>query len=393
MRDSVYLAWRYLAYHRYKTAVLILSITLIVYVPVGLRVLVGESAEQLTARAEATPLLVGAKGSPLELVLSSLYFESEAPEQLDFGQVHRVADSGLAQAIPLHIGFRARGRPIVGTSLDYFELRDLRVAAGQQLTRLGDCVVGAAAARELEIGPGDSVVSSPETVFDIAGVYPLKMRVAGVLAPAYTPDDGAIFVDVKTAWVITGLGHGHSDVSRPGADGQVLSRDGDKVVANASVPVFQEITADNVESFHFHGDPAEYPITAIIAVPRDEKSKALLRGRYLSDEEICQIVLPVSVMDELLATIFTVQSYVVAAVIFVGASTVLTLILVFLLSLRLRRREIETMVKVGGSRASITSVLALEVVFVIALSVGFAAGLMGLTARYGSELIRSLILS
>ena len=75
MRDALYLAFRYLAYHKVKTAILVTSITLIVFLPVGLRVLVSQSEEQLTARAAATPLLVGAKGSPLELALNSLYFE------------------------------------------------------------------------------------------------------------------------------------------------------------------------------------------------------------------------------------------------------------------------------------------------------------------------------
>ncbi|MHC4590352.1 MAG: hypothetical protein ACYTAQ_13750, partial [Planctomycetota bacterium] len=60
MSSVLYMAWRYLAYHRYKTVVLLLSIALIVYIPVGLRVLVQQSERQLTARAEATPLLVGA---------------------------------------------------------------------------------------------------------------------------------------------------------------------------------------------------------------------------------------------------------------------------------------------------------------------------------------------
>ena len=102
--------------------------------------------------------------------------------------------------------------------------------------------------------------------------------------------------------------------------------------------------------------------------------------------------MPVTVMDDLLSTIFTVQTYVVAAVVFVGLATLLTSILVFLLSLRLRRREIETMIQIGGSRGSITSVLSLEVAFVIALAVVLAAGLMIFTARYGSQLIQSLIL-
>ncbi len=48
-------------------------------------------------------------------------------------------------------------------------------------------------------------MSSPESVFDITGVYPLKMNVVGILQPTGTPDDDAVFVDVKTAWVIGGL--------------------------------------------------------------------------------------------------------------------------------------------------------------------------------------------
>ncbi len=79
MSQILYLAWRYLAYHRFKTVILVTVITLIVFVPVGLRVLVRQSERQLTARADATPLVVGAKGSPLELVLNSLYFESGMP--------------------------------------------------------------------------------------------------------------------------------------------------------------------------------------------------------------------------------------------------------------------------------------------------------------------------
>ena len=33
MRDIVYLAWRYLLFHRFKTAILLTSITLILFVP------------------------------------------------------------------------------------------------------------------------------------------------------------------------------------------------------------------------------------------------------------------------------------------------------------------------------------------------------------------------
>ena len=78
----------------------------------------------------------------------------------------------------------------------------------------GECVLGATAADAAGVGLEGHVYSSPETVFDLAGVYPLKMKVVGVLKPTGTPDDLAVFVDVKTTWIIEGLAHGHQDLSR-----------------------------------------------------------------------------------------------------------------------------------------------------------------------------------
>jgi len=390
---TLYLAWRYLAYHRIKTVILVTSIALIAFLPVGLRVLVAQSAAELTARAAATPLLVGAKGSPLELALSSLYFDADPPEALAYEELLRVAESGLAEPIPLHVRFRSRRYPIVGTSLEYLDFRELSFARGRPFAVLGECVVGAGVAAALDIAPGDSVVSSPESVFDLAGVYPLKMKVTGILEPSYGPDDDAIFADLKTTWIIEGLGHGHQDLAAPEAATAVLAREGSRITANASVVQYNEITPENIDSFHFHGDLSRHPITALIAVPRDTKSGVLLMGRYEGDGKAAQIVRPREVMDELLGTILTVQSYVVAAMLIVAAATLATAALVFMLSLRLRRREIETMVKIGGSRLAVASLLVAEVVVVIALAAGLAGALTLLTSQYGSLLIRSLVLS
>jgi putative ABC transport system permease protein len=128
-------------------------------------------------------------------------------------------------------------------------------------------------------------------------------------------------------------------------------------------------------------------------VPPDTKSGVLLMGRYEADGESAQILRPREVMDELLDTILTVQSYVVAAMLIVAVATLATASLVFMLSLRLRRREIETVVKIGGSRLGVASLLVAEVVVVITLAAVLAAGLTLLTSHYGSVLIRSLVLS
>ena len=143
MTHILHLAWRYLAYHRYKTAVLVASITLILYLPFGLRVLVDQSEKQLTERAVETPLLIGTKGSPLELALNSLYFSTDVPDLLKYSETARVRDTGFADPMPLYVRFRSLKDPIIGTSLEYFAFRKLRIAAGRMMTRLGDCVLGA----------------------------------------------------------------------------------------------------------------------------------------------------------------------------------------------------------------------------------------------------------
>ena len=180
---------------------------------------------------------------------------------MPYAEVGRVADTGprarhpALRALPLPRRSDRRERRWTTSSI-----ATLRIAEGRSLTRLGDCVVGARVAEDRELAPGGHVISSPESVFDLAGVYPLKMRVVGVLDWSDGPDDEAIFVDVKTAWVIQGLAHGHDDVSRPEAarPGARAGKDG-KITANASVVNYNEITPENVDAFHFHGDPGHLP--------------------------------------------------------------------------------------------------------------------------------------
>ncbi len=390
MRDLLYLAWRYLAYHRIKSALLILSITLILFLPAGLKIVVGKSVESLSSRAEATPLLIGAKGSPLELVLNALYFESDAPPMMAYREWQRVAESGLA--IPLYNGFYARKFPIVGTTLDYLDFRGLEIAIGRRMALIGECMVGADVSEALGLTAGATLISSPESVFDLAGVYPLKMQVVGILARKGTPDDRAIIVDVKTAWIIEGRAHGHQDLAQPEASSAVLKRDGEVIVANASVVKYNEITPENRESFHFHGDVGSFPVSSIIVVPSDVKSGVLLQGRYLGEDERVQIVKPSVVMDELLGTILTVQKYVIAAVVILGSSTLMTVALVFLLSLRLRKREIETMHRIGGAKHFVLGLMVSEVAVVLLVSGLISVALTAAVSRYADLLMRTFLM-
>ena len=397
MMDSLYIAWRYVSFNWARAMTLVACVTLIAVLPLSLELLLEESERQLLERAETTPLVVGAKGSELDLVMNSLYFGDTVPELISMATPAQVRATGLAVTIPMYVRFKARGAPIVGTSLDYFDLRALQVAQGRKFALLGEAVIGAAVAAELGLEPGDDLLSSPETLFDLAGVYPLKMRIVGVLAPSNSADDLAVFVDVKTAWVVQGLVHGHQDLAEVTDPTLVMDRSDGKVTATAKLAQYTQITPENIDSFHFHGDPADYSITAVIALPRDKKAGAILRGRYVAagvDTDVLsgQITVPSDVVGELLANIFRIKSVLDAVILVVGLATALALVLVFALSLRLRQREIQTMFKLGCGRMMTARLLGAEVLIILTASGLLTLLLLGVVERFDETLVRALFI-
>ena len=360
MKQSLYLAYRYLIYHKVRSLVLIFAIGVIVFLPNGLQRLIEESEIQMMARARSTPLIIGTKGSSTDLVINTMYFQQEKIEMLTQETVEQLSATKMGNAIPILSGFHARGFPIVGTTLDYFDFRQLRISQGRNLGFVGECVIGSQVAEKLELDVGDSLISSPEIFFDLAGVYPLKMQIVGVLAPSNTPDDQAIFTDLKSNWVIMGLGHGHQDLAKVYDPTLIMDRSQDSVTATAKLYIYNEINGNNLDSFHFHGDINDYPVSAVIFVPNDQKSSTILRGRFEGGELPNQIVVPTKVVENLLQSIFRIKQIFNTVFLLVGFATLLILGLIMALSLRLRRDEIYTMFTIGSSRAKVFEILSFE---------------------------------
>jgi len=233
-------------------------------------------------------------------------------------------------------------------------------------------VLGAAAAEKLGLKPGDKLPSDPENVFDLAGSYPVNMVVKGVLAPAGTADDGAVFTDYKTEWMILGIMHGHADVTTVDTN-MLLGRTATNVTASDAVLPYQEIDETNMDLFHVHGDEAAFPVTAILVVPKDVKSATILRGRYEDPKATAQLLAPKQVISETLDLVFRVKRFFDSQAALVGGAMALLLALVVLLSLRLRRGEMETMFKIGCARWMIFGMQAAEVAIVMTAGVAIAA--------------------
>jgi len=373
VRHVAFLAWQSIRFNRLQSVILIIGLAVPLYLPLAVNGLVGRYQAGLLQRAVSTPLVAGGLGSRFDLVLHALYFRGNVPRLLRMADVEAIRATGYAAPIPLYVRYTARHAPIVGTTLDYFAFRGLRIARGEQLLELGDCVLGADTAASLKLVPGDRLMTDPENVFDIAGSYPVKLRVMGVLEPAGTPDDRAVFVDIKTAWLIEGLAHGHSDITATNTDSSVLlNRSATNVTANAALVEFTEVTPQNIASFHFHGDPDQFPLSAVIPVTKDEKSATLLRGRYQGQEATVQILVARSVVEELLGLVFRIKRFFDANAALVGVATGLFLLLVVLLSLRLRRPEMETLFRLGCARGLIVKLVGAELLVIGAVSLGLA---------------------
>ncbi len=386
---SMRLAWRYVQHHRMKSVLMVFCIVLTVLLPVALGILLSSFNKQIVARANATPLLVGARGSRVDLTMHALYFQVPVTDTIRMGLEDSIKEFG--QAIPIHVRISADHIPVVGTTLEYFEFRKMSLRNGDGLMRLGDCVLGSNVARLFNKEPGDFVLTDRENVFEIAGDYPLKMRVAGILNRTRTADDDAIFVDIKTAWVVEGFGHGHNDVTRSHDDNLVMDRQGNSVTLSPAVLPYTEITDDNIGSFHFHGDFAGFPVTSLIVIPRDNRSEALLQGRFDSSESVACMCKPIHEVETLMGLVFRVQKFFYANAILIGVSTLLLLVLVVALSIRLREREMQTMFKMGCSRATIFKLIAAElllVFFCAAIVVSVSAWTIG---RMANEIVSGLL--
>ncbi|MDJ1018478.1 MAG: ABC transporter permease [Paracoccaceae bacterium] len=384
--NALFLAIQYLRYHWGRSLVLVLVAALILSVPMVTQSILARSQDALTERAEATPILIGNRGSQLDLTMNALYFSDDRAEPVTMAATEEVWDSGLALPIPLHTAFQTNGARIVGTTLDYFDFRDLGFAEGRVFAVLGEAVLGAAAAERLGLGAGDTIVSAPENLFDLDGVYPLEMSIVGVLERTGSPDDDAVFADVKTAWVIAGIGHGHEDViTRAEADAG-------NVRAAASIVEFNRITEDNIDSFHFHGAPEAFPISAVLVAPYDARSGTILRGRYLDPDRPLQAVVPAEVIGDLVDRIFRIKALLDAVTAIIGAAAVSAIALSLFLSWRMRAPEMATAFRLGAGRGVIARLVVGEITILLLAAVSLSAMIV-LLIQSRSEALTAWLLS
>ncbi|MGY8524603.1 ABC transporter permease [Paracidovorax citrulli] len=160
-----------------------------------------------------TDLIVGAPGSPVQLVLYSVFRLGGATHNVSWQSVQRLADHPqVAWIVPLSLGDSHRGFPVLATDVRYFEHfrygsdRALRLAEGTRFDGLFDAVLGAEVARQLGYKVGQRIVLAHGDRAGPAGLAQghddKPFTVTGILAPTGTPVDRTIHIGLEAMQAI-----------------------------------------------------------------------------------------------------------------------------------------------------------------------------------------------
>ncbi len=160
----------------------------------------------LQARAErdaqGVDLVVGAKGSGLQIVLSSLYHVDISPGNIPLAEAEQLARHPMvAKAVPISLGDNFRGFRIVGNS-GLVALYGASLAQGADAVRAMDAVLGAAVADRSGLKLGDTFFSTHGLAEGGAEHRDARYTVTGVLAPTGTVLDRLILTPLDSVWFV-----------------------------------------------------------------------------------------------------------------------------------------------------------------------------------------------
>jgi len=323
----------------------VLAIALSVLMLLGverLRQQIRDSFEQSVSGAD---LIVGARGSPLQLMLYSVFRIGEATHNMEWSSVETLAaNPTVAWAIPISLGDSHHGYPVLGTTPDYFrhfrygDKRALKLLEGRPFPGgtdgVFDAVLGAEVATALGYKLGSGITlshGSGET--GLAEHADKPFTVVGILARTGTPVDNTVHISLAAMEAIH------------------LDWQGGAHIPGVSIP------AEYVKKF----DLTPKTVTAVILGLKSRAAVfAVQRTVNTYRAEPLMAVLPGVALSQL----WQVMGYGEKALLAVSALVVgvglAGLVAVILAGLNERRRELAILRSVGAHPRDILALLTLE---------------------------------
>jgi len=384
MKALLLIAWKSALNRRGTLALVVLSIALATALLMSLERLRTDIRASFAQSVSGTDLVVGARTSPVQLMLYAVFRVGGATNNIRMDSVKAVAEHrAVAWVLPLSLGDSHRGRPVLGTLPAYFErflygdkqplvLAQGRAFAGT-LDGLYEAVIGAEVAESLGYGLGRKIVLAHGGSDVLAQEHADKpFTVVGMLARTGTPVDRTVHIDLKAIEAI------HLDWA-----------------GGAPMPGMK-IPAEQARKFDLEPKQVTAALVGLknrVAVFNVQRFVAGYEGEALL------AVLPGVALDELWAVIGPGEQALLAISALVAVVSLASLVAVVLAGLNERRRELAVLRAVGAGPRHVLLLLATEGALVTlagaalgALVAGLAVWLAGplLQQRFGITLMPGL---
>lgn len=176
----------------------------------------GHTETRLKKDLADVDLVVGAKGSPLQLILSSLLHVDVPTGNIPLREAQALMrDPQISAAVPLALGDSFRGFRIVGTTPEFLDFYGADVEYGLPWTRAQDVVIGSLVHKTLAMQVGQQFVGAhglSTSGQDLTEHAHAPYRVVGILAPTGSIVDRLIITPVESVWAAHEPGHeDHAD--------------------------------------------------------------------------------------------------------------------------------------------------------------------------------------
>jgi putative ABC transport system permease protein len=376
------LAIKSLRNRRFTAGLTVLSIALSVALLLGVERIRQESRETFASSVSGTDLIVGARSSPVHLLLSSVFRIGNATNNVSWESYERIAAlPEVAWTIPLSLGDSHRGFHVLGTTQDYFDHyrfgrdRKLELAQGERFADANGTVLGADVAAALGYRLGHQIViahGSGDVAFALHKDHPF--HVVGILARTGTPVDRAIHVSLE------GMDAVHAAESAAGVDPLAAA------MRDANQREMQSAGRDD----HDHdqhgagpGEPSKRSITAFL-VGLKSRSGALFLQRKVNEsrEEPLTAILPGATLLEVWEIVAGAEKTLIAISALVVVMGLAGMLIALLTGLSERRREMAVLRAVGARPWHVFALLLGEATFLtlLGIALGIAALYLGLGA-------------
>ncbi len=201
--STISLVWSYLKAKPLNTVLNIFLLALGIAVITILLLFSKQLEEKISANTKGIDMVVGAKGSPLQLILCNIFHVDFPTGNIKLIDAERLAKHRLVKsAVPLALGDSYQNFRIVGTNRSYAELYHAEIEFGTWWNEDLEVTVGASVARILKLKVGNSFASAHGLVKDGHAHEESLYIVIGILKRTNSVIDNLIFTNVGSVWKV-----------------------------------------------------------------------------------------------------------------------------------------------------------------------------------------------